>query len=203
MQQDQAAPEAHAHRQRLLEGMAKSVGMKGYAASTVADIVAQAGVSRRTFYEHFDSRADCLIALYEAAGHGAITVLRSALDPSRGWQTQVELALKAYLEFLASDPVLLRTLYIEILGLGLAGLAARRRVNQEIADFMLAVINTPLQAALLTPELAMSVVGGVNELILVAIEQDRIANLPHIAATAAALIRAVIVSPGAAVQAVV
>ena len=43
MQQDQAAPEAQAHRQRLLEGMAKSVGMKGYAASTVADIVAEAG----------------------------------------------------------------------------------------------------------------------------------------------------------------
>lgn len=203
MQQHPSAPEAQAHRQRLLEGMAKSVGIKGYAASTVADIVAQAGVSRRTFYEHFESRADCLIALYEAAGHAAIAVLRSALDPSRGWQTQVEVALRAYLEFLASDPVLLRTLYIEILGLGLAGLAARRRVNQEIADFMLVVINKPPQATLLPPELAMSVVGGVNELILVAIEQDRMANLPHIAVTAAVLIRAVIVSSGAAAPAAV
>jgi hypothetical protein len=102
-------------------------------------------------------------------------------------------ALQAYLECLASDPVLLRTLYVEILGLGAAGLAARRRVNQDIADFMLKVINTDPSRELLAPDMALAVVGGVNELILLAIEQDNIKGIPAISATAAALVRAVVV----------
>jgi AcrR family transcriptional regulator len=172
--------------------MARSVAAKGYAASTVADIVREAEVSRRTFYEYFSDRNECLIALYEAASHGALGVLRAALDPSRSWQTQVEQALQAYLECLASDPVLLRTLYVEILGLGNTGLEARRRVNQDIADFMLTVINADPSRELLAPDMAVAVVGGVNELILLAIEQNNIQRLPAIAATAAALIRAVV-----------
>jgi len=193
MQSDSNPPENQAHRQRLLEGMARSVAAKGYAATTVADIVREAEVSRRTFYEYFSDRTDCLIALYEAASYGALGVLRSALDPSRSWQAQVEQALQAYLECLASDPVLLRTLYVEILGLGAAGLAARRRVNQDIADFMLKVINTDPSRELLAPDMALAVVGGVNELILLAIEQDNIKGIPAISATAAALVRAVVV----------
>jgi AcrR family transcriptional regulator len=184
--------EHQAHRQRLLEGMARSVAAKGYAGSTVSDIVREAGVSRRTFYEHFPDRADCLIALYEAASLVALKVLRSALDPKRSWQTQVEQALQAYLECLASDPVLLRTLYVEILGLGGSGLEARRRVNQDIADFMLTVINVDPSRVLLSPDMAVAVVGGVNELILLAIEKNNIHRIPAIAATAAALIRTVV-----------
>lgn len=184
--------EHQAHRQRLLEGMARSVAAKGYAASTVSDIVREAEVSRRTFYEYFSGRSECLIALYEAASFGALRVLRSTLDPSRSWQSQVEQALQAYFECLASDPVLLRTLYVEILGLGAPGLAARRRVNQDIADFMLTVINSDPSRVLLEPDMAFVVVGGVNELILLAIEQNNIQRIPAIAATAAALIRAVV-----------
>jgi len=51
------------HRSRVLEGMAHAVSRKGYAETTIADIVGEASVSRRTFYEHFESKAECLIAL--------------------------------------------------------------------------------------------------------------------------------------------
>ena len=85
------------HYSRLLEGMAHAVAAKGYAETTIADIVAEASVSRRTFYEHFGTKAECLIALYEAASHNALKVLREAIDPSHGWEEQVERALGAYL----------------------------------------------------------------------------------------------------------
>ncbi|MEY4268130.1 MAG: hypothetical protein RIS90_2665 [Pseudomonadota bacterium] len=192
MQHESISSEARAHRRRLLEGMASAVAVKGYAAVTIADIVREAGVSRRTFYEQFASRPDCLIALYEAASERALAVLRSALDPGRSWQEQLEPVLAAYLASLASNPALLRTLYIEIWGLGPPGLAARRRVNQAIAGFMLEVINQSPVAPALRPEMALAVVGGVNELILQAIEQDRVAQLTDIAVTGAELVRAVL-----------
>jgi AcrR family transcriptional regulator len=175
------------HRGRLLEGMAHAVSRKGYADTTIADIVGEAAVSRRTFYEHFDSKAECLVALFEAASHNALKVLRGAIDPSAGWQTQVESALRAYLGCMASNPVLVRTLFIEILHLGAEGLAARRRVNQELADFILATAGSKT----LTPKMAMAIVGGINELVLEYIEQDRVAMLEELVEPSSRLIHLV------------
>jgi AcrR family transcriptional regulator len=174
------------HRSRLMEGMAHAVSRKGYADTTIADIVAEAGVSRRTFYEHFTSKAECLTALYEAASHNALKVLRDAIDPSHGWQTQVESALRAYLGCMASNPVLVRTLFVEILHLGGEGLEARRRVNRELAAFIVQTVRGGV-----TPQLAMAIVGGINELVLEYIEQDKVARLQDLVDPASRLVHAV------------
>lgn len=175
--------------------MAQAVAVKGYAATTIADIVREAAVSRRTFYEYFSTKGDCLVALYTAASHNALDVLRNAIDPARDWHEQVESAMQAYFDCLAQNPVLMRTLFIEILGLGAGGLAARRRVNEEIAAFMLKVINehasAPRRRTPLSAEMAMAVVGGINELILQAIEQDRVADLRKLTVPAIELVHAV------------
>ena len=183
------------HRRRLLEGMGRAVAQKGYGEVTIADIVAAAGVSRRTFYEHFKTKAQCLIALYAAASTNALEVLQKAIDPSHDWETQVERAISAYFDCLGQNPVLLRTLFVELLGLGVGGLAARRRVNQELADFMLHVINVPARARRNKPplqaDIAMAVVGGINELILEAIERDRTDRLQELVSPSLQLVRAV------------
>ena len=184
------------HRARLLEGMARAVAAKGYADTTIADIVREASVSRRTFYEHFSDKAECLVALYEAASGNAIAVLRAAIDPASDWEAQVEQAMGAYLGVLARNPVLLRTLFIDILGLGTPGLAARRRANQQLADLMLDVVNNRpgerKRKAPLQPTMAMAVVGGINEMVLQSIEQGRAAKLQELVEPASALLRAAI-----------
>ncbi len=179
------------HRRRLLDGMAHAVAGKGYAETTIADIVRAASVSRRTFYEHFAGKAECLVALYEAASRNGLKVLRDAIDPAHDWEEQLERALAAYLGCMAANPVLMRTLFIEILGLGAEGLAARRRVNEEIAAYMLEVMGRSPKGAALTPDLAMAVVGGIHELVLQAIEDGRVTELPELTATAAQLVKAV------------
>src|SRR5436305_4647797 len=52
-------------RGRLLDAMAEVVADRGYAASTVADVIARAGVSRKTFYEHFRDKEGCFLAAYD------------------------------------------------------------------------------------------------------------------------------------------
>ncbi|WP_240980098.1 TetR/AcrR family transcriptional regulator [Ramlibacter agri] len=185
-----AESNVHQHRGRLLEGMARAVAAKGYADTTIADIVREASVSRRTFYEHFSTKAGCLIALYGAASHNALKVLRQAIDPAHDWQSQVENANAAYFGALAANPVLLRTLYIEILGLGAEGLAARRRVNQEIADLIMDVVKDG-HGSPLPPQMAMAIVGGINELVLQYIEQDRVAALLELVGPASRMVRAI------------
>lgn len=183
------------HRHRLLDAMAAAVARKGFADTTIADLAAGARVSRRTFYEHFATKDACFIALYEAASRQSLAVLREAIDPAHDPITQAEHALRAYLAALSTNPALLKTLFIAILSLGEAGLQARRRANQTFADLVLELVNTRddgRHRTPLSPALAMSIVGGVNELILQKIEQNRIAELTELADTAAQFVRAVV-----------
>ena len=102
----------------------------------------------------------------------------------------------AYFGVLARNPVLLRTLFIDILGLGTPGLAARRRANQQLADLMLDVVNNRRgerkRKAPLQPTMAMAVVGGINEMVLQAIEQERAGELQSLVEPASTLLRAAI-----------
>jgi AcrR family transcriptional regulator len=195
-----ADPDVREHRRRLLDAMAQACSNKGFAATTIADLAADARVSKRTFYEHFSSKEDCFIALYESASAHALSVLKTQVDVSRDWHEQVELALSAYFQALAINPMLLRTLFIEILGLGAKGLAARRRVNSELADFIVAVArhcpveNTDIRLTQieLTQTDATGLVGAINELILQAIEEGRADRLGELITPASRLVRVVI-----------
>lgn len=187
------------YRNRLLDGMANSLAERGYAETTVADIVREAGVSKRTFYQHFSTKQDCLLALYQAASQAALMVLRSAVDTKKDWASQVEHALGTYLACLASQPRLLRTLFIEILHLGQPGLAVRRAMYQELADFIVQVVpdsrpETDRQAMPMAT-LAMAIVGGINELALEAIENDRADRLADLTPAASWLVRSVLAAP--------
>src|SRR3982750_3956300 len=56
---------AHNQRERLIAGLAEAVAENGYAGTTIAHITRHAAVSRRTFYEHFNSKDECFVAAYD------------------------------------------------------------------------------------------------------------------------------------------
>jgi AcrR family transcriptional regulator len=181
------------HSRRLLDAMARCVAEKGYAGTTIADVAAAAHVSKRTFYENFNSKAQCLVALYEAASRQALHVLKDAIDPHQDWHQQVEQSLRAYFACMSSSPVLMRTLFMEMLALGPEGLAARRRAYSDLAELMLQVVNNDVpRAAHLPASLAVAIVGGINELVLQAIEDNRLDHLDELTEPAARLVRAVV-----------
>src|SRR5215208_7384684 len=71
---------AASQRTRLLEAVGRAVAEKGYAAATIDDIVRGAGVSKKTFYEHFQDKLDCFLAAYEAASDELYEHVRAAQD---------------------------------------------------------------------------------------------------------------------------
>jgi len=176
-------------RARLISAMARTLAAKGYAELTIADVVAEAGVSRRTFYEHFDGKPACFIALYQAATHQSLNVLRQALDPARPWHAQVPAVLGAYLGTLAASPALTRTLLVEVLQLGTEGLVARRRAHEELATLVAAIVNAAPQgqgpSSSLTQDLALAIVGGIHELVLARIEAGETAAIGELTRSAA------------------
>lgn len=178
------------YRRRLMDGMAAAVAERGYADTTIADIVRHAHVSRRTFYQQFASKEACLLALYAAASDRVIRAIGEAVGTSGDRETQIARATEAYLARMAAHPVLTRTLFLEILAAGPAGLQVRREMNVRYADFFRGVVQA--NGGRLSPELAAAAVGGINELILQAVLDDRIDRLAELAAPASQLLRAVL-----------
>ncbi len=113
-----------AQRERLMAAFAELVAARGLAAVSVADVVAQAGVSRTAFYASFADLSACADAGYERFIAVLVERILTAMDPGVSWPEYMEASIRAYLEALQSDIVVARTFLIEM---DAAGKPARRR----------------------------------------------------------------------------
>src|SRR4051794_13846543 len=115
-------------RTRLLEAMAQVVAAKGYGAASVADVIALAGVSRKTFYVHFRDKLDCFLAAYELGVEVLFAALRSAGEDTDAPVAVTRARIRAYLRALASEPAFARTFLIEVHAAGPQARERRREV---------------------------------------------------------------------------
>ena len=115
---------AASQRTRILEAVGRAVAEKGYAAATIEDIVRGAGVSKKTFYEHFSDKEDCFLAAYEAAADELFARVREAQAAPGSWLERTRAGISAYLRWLAAEPALARVFLIEVAAAG--PLAAER-----------------------------------------------------------------------------
>lgn len=120
---------AASQRTRLIDAIAAVVAEKGYAATTVADVVERAGVSRRTFYEQFADREACFLAAYDAGLAAVLERIRGAVESQAqagaGWRDRARAGVEAFLALLASEPAFAQALQVEILTAGPAALDRR------------------------------------------------------------------------------
>lgn len=92
-------------RARINEALARSMAIKGYAATTVADITALAGVSRTTFYEQFDDKHGCFMACFEDQIRYLLRRIEAAVRAQASPQHQLVHAVAAILDVAAGEPV--------------------------------------------------------------------------------------------------
>ena len=74
---------AEMQRARLLGAAVATIGDMGYAGASVAHITARARVSRRTFYDLFANREDCLLAVLGDAVERISARSPRPISPSR------------------------------------------------------------------------------------------------------------------------
>jgi AcrR family transcriptional regulator len=177
--------------------MAAAITEKGYAATTIADVVRHARVSKRTFYEHFDDKEACFLALYVFLSETALAVIaEAATRPDLSWRARIEVSTRAYFEALSEQPALTKTLLMEIQAAGPRALALRRDVMQRFADQLRRLLDEARgdhpELHPLSPALSTAVVGGINELTLLAVEEGRTDRLAELTDTAVELLLAVL-----------
>ena len=125
-------------RERLLEAVGRAVAAKGYGDTTIDDIVRGAGVSKKTFYEHFSDKEDCFVAAYEAAAGQLFERVRDAQlgDPEDDWLERTRAGIVAYLRWLAAEPALARVFLIEVGAAGPRAAESRERLRDRYAELI-------------------------------------------------------------------
>ena len=125
---------AESQRTRLLEAVGRAVADKGYAGATIDDIVSGAGVSKKTFYEHFRDKEDCFVAAYEAAAYELFERVREAQGTPGSWLERTRAGISAYLRWLAAEPALARVFLIEVAAAGPRAAERREALRDRYAE---------------------------------------------------------------------
>jgi AcrR family transcriptional regulator len=175
---------AASQRARLLEAVGRAVAEKGYAGATIDDIVRGAGVSKKTFYEHFRDKLDCFLAAYEAASDELLTRLRDAQSGRAGWLDRTRAGLDAYLRWLAAEPALARVFLIEVAAAGPLAAERRERIRDRYAD-VLRELQDDARAEIpalprLPAEVFHALVAAVDELVVRRIRESGATALPEL-----------------------
>ena len=123
-------------RSRLLAAAVGAVDELGYADTTVTDVTNRARVSRRTFYELFSSREECLLAVLEDVVALIAGDVADAGVEGLPWRERVRTGLWAILAFLDREPALARVCVIQALR---GGPEVLRRREELLAGLAVAV----------------------------------------------------------------
>lgn len=190
------ASERSSHRERLIEAMARSIEAKGYRETTVADVVRIARTSRRTFYEYFEDREACFLALFDATNEDTMDQIVAAVHPDRSLEEQVDLALDAYIDAITTHPALYQSFVRELPGLGRAGADRQLAVIERFAQLLIDLVESSrreqpeLGARPLTMDIAIMIVGGLRELVVISLQQGR--DMRELRATAGQTVKAIL-----------
>jgi AcrR family transcriptional regulator len=125
---------AGSQRERLREAMVRVAAEKGYAATTITEVVEAAGVSSATFYELFDDKESCFLEAFGAVMDVVVAHVSAAYAAADGepWPRRVEAALRAMVELLSAEADIARLAMVEGTA---AGESARRIYGQALARF--------------------------------------------------------------------
>jgi AcrR family transcriptional regulator len=162
------------HRRRLLDGMVAALGEQPYAAVTVSDVVRHARTSRRTFYEHFASKQDCLIAVLRDSNERTIARIAEAVDPDAPWSTQIRQAIEAWVAAVDADRAVTLSWIRVVPSLGDDARLLLRETMASFADLIHRLSDTPALAAEgivpPSPQVSVMLLGGLRELIATTVE---------------------------------
>jgi AcrR family transcriptional regulator len=190
---------------RMLDAVTRAVAAKGYARVTVGDVVSEAGVSRRTFYEQFKDKEDCFLAAYATGTEALIKEMVEAslsMGNEADWQDVLQVAIDSYVGGLAADPEFAKTFLVDVLGAGHAAVELRVQVYEQ---FVQQYVILARRAARQDPEIGdvpevylRALVGGIGELVQQHLLTKDAKTLPELAPVLVQLVTAVIQGAGAA-----
>jgi AcrR family transcriptional regulator len=179
---------AEIQRLRLLRGMATACRQLGAGRVNVTDAVAAAGVSRRTFYEVFNDREECLMAALAEALRRATERIVPAYRAHERRRQAVRAGVEELLAFIDEDRSFGTLLIVDSLSAGPRVLAWRAQVIDAVAKELEPDEGAPYQDAQLRQLVALGAVGGALGLLHTRLVADPDAPLSPLASELTAIV---------------
>lgn len=133
----EAQPRGHVteiQRARMIGAAIEAIQEHGYASLTVAQVIGRAKVSRKTFYDLFEDREDCFLAVLELTLARLRSRVAEACASEPSWCGRMRAGLAALLAFVDEEPALAHMCVIDSLACGPRVLSVRERVLAELRD---------------------------------------------------------------------
>jgi AcrR family transcriptional regulator len=151
-------------RERLLAGVITAANRDGYAHANVSAVIAEAGVSRPTFYEYFVDKDDCFLAALSDVQERLLDEVRAAVSNATPEQA-TDAAVAALVGFASAQPAMARFLMNESMAGGPRALNPR---DQGIAEITKMIEQAQERAGsdIVTPDLPTPLlIGGTYRLL--------------------------------------
>jgi AcrR family transcriptional regulator len=171
---------AQNQRERIIGAVADVTSAASYGEMTVEDLIVTAGVSRRTFYEHFKNKDDAFLAAYDMAAARLVELVVAAVEAEEGFAERARAGLGAFLGFLAREPALARMCIVEALAAGPEAITRRNAVMQAFAQLIERNAQELLGETAPPSLTAETIVGGIYEVVYTRVLRGEIRDLPDL-----------------------
>jgi AcrR family transcriptional regulator len=91
-------------RDRILNAVARGMAAQGYSALTVGSVIAEARVSRTTFYAQFANKQEAVVGAHEEILRRFLAVLEGACAGEEEWAMKVKRGVEATIDFAVTEP---------------------------------------------------------------------------------------------------
>lgn len=153
-------------RERLLVAILRAAAELGYSEFSVQDVLDRAGVSRPTFYEHFENKEDAFLAALDAVGSRLRERLEAAASESDGsWRERLRLVLEELLRFVREEPDAAMTLVVDARAASPTALRKRDELLEHFATCLDTQVRDSLPDAAPSAVSAAGIVGGIESLL--------------------------------------
>ena len=167
-------------RERILAAVAETITDMGYGQTAVEDIIACAGVSRRTFYDLFKNKEEAFLAAYDDGVARLFEAVTAAYAQEGPWPDRARNGLAAFLSGLALFPDLAHMCIVDVLAAGPTAVARRDAAMQRFVDMVEDGRRELSHVAMIPATAAQAVVGGIHEVIYARIVRNETSTLPDL-----------------------
>jgi AcrR family transcriptional regulator len=174
-----AAAVARSQRTRIIFATASVTMAKGYANTTVADIVAAAGVAKEAFYRHFSDKQQAFLEAQQQPTQHILDALVEAYFSGEQWPERLWRALRTMVGMIAENPTFSHMRMVEAYTAGPASIRRAEDITRSFSIFLEEGYRYSGRTSALPRIYSQAIAGAIFEIIQHEVAAGRIAEMPR------------------------